>query len=190
MDEEDEVQFFSTRKSSTKTPKAKAEKQRQLAVQISAGAEPSAKRRKVDAKTEGAANKADKQNDGSDQEAADATAVSEAALRSGGEASASAPEITTFKALGLNDWLCGVCQSLGMARPTQVQQGCVPAILSGRDVIGLAQTGSGKTAAFALPILQKLASDPYGVFATVLTPTRCGICSSRHPCRACDRLSV
>ena len=43
---------------------------------------------------------------------------------------------------------------------------------SGRDVIGSAQTGSGKTAAFALPILQALAADPYGVFALVLTPTR------------------
>jgi ATP-dependent RNA helicase DDX49/DBP8 len=42
----------------------------------------------------------------------------------------------------------------------------------GRDVIGGAKTGSGKTAAFALPILQKLAEDPYGVYALVLTPTR------------------
>eukprot|EP00967_Tisochrysis_lutea_P004573 scaffold5413_cov17-Tisochrysis_lutea.AAC.1 len=70
-----------------------------------------------------------------------------------------------FKALGLTDWLVSVCKSLGMTRPTHVQQGCVPEILAGRDVIGLAQTGSGKTAAFALPILQKLAKDPYGVFA-------------------------
>lgn len=60
-----------------------------------------------------------------------------------------------------------------MTRPTHVQQGCIPQILAGRDVIGLAQTGSGKTAAFALPILQKLAKDPYGVFALVLVPTRC-----------------
>jgi len=42
----------------------------------------------------------------------------------------------------------------------------------GKDVIGSAKTGSGKTAAFALPILQKLAEDPFGVFALVLTPTR------------------
>jgi len=44
----------------------------------------------------------------------------------------------------------------------------------GRDAIGSALTGSGKTAAFALPILQALATDPYGVFALVLTPTRYG----------------
>ena len=81
-------------------------------------------------------------------------------------------EPETFKQLGLNDWLAKVCSSLGMQRPTQVQQGCIPAILAGRNVIGVAHTGSGKTAAFALPILQKLAKDPFGVFALVLTPTR------------------
>jgi ATP-dependent RNA helicase DDX49/DBP8 len=79
---------------------------------------------------------------------------------------------TTFKSLGVTDWLCSVCSSLGIVNPTQVQAGCIPAILSGKDVIGTAQTGSGKTAAFALPILQTLAQDPYGVYALVLTPTR------------------
>ena len=44
--------------------------------------------------------------------------------------------------------------------------------LEGRDCIGNAKTGSGKTIAFALPILQKLSVDPYGIFALVLTPTR------------------
>ncbi|KAG1222754.1 hypothetical protein G6F68_020552 [Rhizopus microsporus] len=44
--------------------------------------------------------------------------------------------------------------------------------MDGKDVIGGAKTGSGKTAAFAIPILQKLSQDPYGVFALVLTPTR------------------
>lgn len=177
-----------------------------------------------------------------------------------------AAQACSFKELGLSDWLCSVCDSLGMSRPTQVQQGCIPAILQvsntatavllqlfccyfvvslyfkaglmllicvssrphkasrllvqchscpalllscmcpsrvvlkhhvhvfyvhlfshhsskrpfpllparlqGRDVIGTAHTGSGKTAAFALPILQKLAKDPYGTYALVLTPTR------------------
>eukprot|EP00884_Botryococcus_braunii_P016017 jgi/Botrbrau1/3099/Bobra.0070s0083.1 len=77
-----------------------------------------------------------------------------------------------FHALGLSPWLCRVCKSLGMQRPTPVQTGCIPAILAGRDVIGTAHTGSGKTAAFALPILQLLAADPFGVFALILTPTR------------------
>ena len=49
----------------------------------------------------------------------------------------------------------------------------IPALLAGRDGIGVAQTGSGKTAAFALPLVQRLARDRYGVYALVLTPTRC-----------------
>ena len=47
-----------------------------------------------------------------------------------------------------------------------------PFICSGRDCLGCAKTGSGKTAAFALPILQKLCEDPYGIFALIITPTR------------------
>jgi len=78
----------------------------------------------------------------------------------------------TFQDLGVSDWLCSVLASLGIKQPTQVQAGCIPAILAGRNVIGTAQTGSGKTAAFALPILQQLAKDPFGVFCLVLTPTR------------------
>lgn len=59
-----------------------------------------------------------------------------------------------------------------MRKPTPVQSHCIPKILAGRDVLGLAQTGSGKTAAFALPILHRLSKDPFGVFALVVTPTR------------------
>jgi ATP-dependent RNA helicase DDX49/DBP8 len=81
-------------------------------------------------------------------------------------------ESASFRDLGLSEWLDKVCTSLGMNHPTVVQRGCIPAILQGRDVIGVAHTGSGKTAAFALPILQRLSKDPYGVFALVLTPTR------------------
>lgn len=79
---------------------------------------------------------------------------------------------TTFRALGISEWLDRVCRSLGMTKPTVVQAGCIPAVLAGRNAIGTAHTGSGKTAAFALPILQLLAADPYGIFALVLTPTR------------------
>lgn len=59
-----------------------------------------------------------------------------------------------------------------MFKPTPIQCDVIPAILSGRDAVGWAQTGSGKTAAFALPILQQLAIEPYGIYALVLTPTR------------------
>lgn len=77
-----------------------------------------------------------------------------------------------FAALGLSDWLVKQCQQLGISKPTPVQENCLPPILQGRDVLGCAKTGSGKTAAFVLPVLQKLSEDPYGIFCLVLTPTR------------------
>ncbi|KAL6782596.1 hypothetical protein ACKKBG_A07420 [Auxenochlorella protothecoides x Auxenochlorella symbiontica] len=87
-------------------------------------------------------------------------------------AKAGEDDTATFRSLGLSDWMAGVCRGLGMPSPTAVQRACIPAILAGRDVIAVSQTGTGKTAAFALPILQLLARDPFGVFALVLTPTR------------------
>ena len=78
----------------------------------------------------------------------------------------------TFSGLGLNKWLVNQCDAVGIKSPTEIQQKCIPPILEGRDCIGCAKTGSGKTAAFALPILQKLCEDPYGIFAVILTPTR------------------
>eukprot|EP00890_Picochlorum_soloecismus_P000591 jgi/Picsp_1/1532/NSC_05010-R1_probable atp-dependent rna helicase ddx49 len=82
------------------------------------------------------------------------------------------PDLPAFADLGLSEWLEKVCNNLGIKDPTPVQKSCIPEILRGKDVIGVAQTGSGKTAAFALPILQKLSLNPYGVFCVVLTPTR------------------
>ncbi|XP_076444302.1 putative ATP-dependent RNA helicase DDX49 [Babylonia areolata] len=80
--------------------------------------------------------------------------------------------MAAFAQLGLDDWLVQQCKSIGLKQPTPIQQQCVGPILAGQDCIGCAKTGSGKTAAFALPILQKLSEDPYGIFALVLTPTR------------------
>uniref|UniRef100_A0A7N8X0L6 RNA helicase n=1 Tax=Mastacembelus armatus TaxID=205130 RepID=A0A7N8X0L6_9TELE len=77
-----------------------------------------------------------------------------------------------FSSLGLSDWLVKQCKQLGINRPTPVQENCLPAILEGRDCMGCAKTGSGKTAAFVLPVLQKLSEDPYGIFCLVLSPTR------------------
>lgn len=82
------------------------------------------------------------------------------------------PSHITFSDLGLAGWAVQTCNELGMKKPTPVQYHCIPKILSGQDVLGLAQTGSGKTAAFALPILHRLAEDPYGVSCLVVTPTR------------------
>ena len=78
----------------------------------------------------------------------------------------------SFEGLGLSEWVCKAVSAMGYRQPTPVQQKCIPAILAGHDVIGCAETGSGKTAAFALPILDHLSKDPYGIFAVILTPTR------------------
>jgi ATP-dependent RNA helicase DDX49/DBP8 len=79
---------------------------------------------------------------------------------------------TTFEAIDVNPWLVKSLANMAIKRPTGIQKGCIPQILRGRDCIGGSRTGSGKTVAFAVPILQKWAQDPSGIFAVVLTPTR------------------
>lgn len=89
-----------------------------------------------------------------------------------------APTVTnpsTFEALGLADVLLRSVRAEGYTEPTPIQTAAVPHVLAGRDVLGCAQTGTGKTAAFALPMLQRLAATPRqarGVRALVLSPTR------------------
>lgn len=78
----------------------------------------------------------------------------------------------TFKSLGLIDPLLEALGRMGYKKPTDIQLEALPHALGGRDIIGIASTGSGKTAAFALPILQKLWEEPKGLFACVLAPTR------------------
>jgi ATP-dependent RNA helicase RhlE len=79
----------------------------------------------------------------------------------------------SFKNLGLDAPLLRGVSDLGFTAPTPIQRGAVPPALAGRDVIACAMTGSGKTAAFVLPLLQRLAGGPKGVTrALVLTPTR------------------
>ncbi|KAL4919339.1 P-loop containing nucleoside triphosphate hydrolase protein [Aspergillus aurantiobrunneus] len=78
----------------------------------------------------------------------------------------------SFKELGIIDQLCEACENLGYSAPTPIQSQAIPLALAGRDVIGLAETGSGKTAAFALPMLQALMESPQSLFGLVLAPTR------------------
>ncbi|KAL9038948.1 MAG: hypothetical protein Q9214_005075 [Letrouitia sp. 1 TL-2023] len=78
----------------------------------------------------------------------------------------------TFATLGAASWLNASLAAIAITRPTAIQKGCIPQILEGRDVIGGSRTGSGKTIAFTVPMLQKWAEDPVGIFAVVLTPTR------------------
>src|SRR4051794_36467337 len=81
-------------------------------------------------------------------------------------------EPVTFESLGVCPQLCEACSRMGYAVPTDIQRQALPFALEGRDIIGLAETGSGKTASFAIPVLQKLLEAPQPYFALVLAPTR------------------
>ena len=86
---------------------------------------------------------------------------------------APAPEVTTsFKDLGLSQGLQQTLEELGYAEPTPIQAQAIPELLNGHDVIGQAQTGSGKTAAFGLPMLEYIDPENEETQAIVLTPTR------------------
>ncbi|KAF7321335.1 ATP-dependent rRNA helicase [Mycena kentingensis (nom. inval.)] len=79
----------------------------------------------------------------------------------------------TFQELAVIDPLLEALSQLKFTSPTDIQAQVIPHALAGRDIIGVAETGSGKTAAFALPILQKLWDEPKPqIFACVLAPTR------------------
>ncbi|KAJ5514748.1 ATP-dependent RNA helicase [Penicillium fimorum] len=78
----------------------------------------------------------------------------------------------TFKELGLIDSLCEACDKMGYKAPTPIQAESIPLALQGRDIIGLAETGSGKTASFVLPILQALMEKPQPFFGLIMAPTR------------------
>ena len=78
----------------------------------------------------------------------------------------------SFKDLGLIEQLTEQCDALGYKKPTDIQKEAIPLALQKKDIIALAQTGSGKTAAFALPVLQNLFLDPQPFYCCVLAPTR------------------
>ncbi|HXQ88784.1 MAG TPA: DEAD/DEAH box helicase [Solirubrobacterales bacterium] len=80
--------------------------------------------------------------------------------------------MTAFKDLGLSPDIQQALDELGFEEPTPIQEQAIPELLGGHDVIGQAQTGTGKTAAFGLPLLQYLDPDNDEVQAVVLTPTR------------------
>src|SRR4051794_36821250 len=80
--------------------------------------------------------------------------------------------MATFKELGLSDELVETLEHLGYESPTPIQEQAIPELLQGNDVIGQAQTGTGKTAAFGLPLLQYVDTSMEEVQALVLTPTR------------------
>src|SRR5690606_20919657 len=87
--------------------------------------------------------------------------------------------VSPFTELGLDDRLVAALLALGYEEPTPIQREAIPPLLTGRDVLGQAATGTGKTAAFALPMLQNIAlqggredGDGSGVAGLILVPTR------------------
>ncbi|MEC5167790.1 DEAD/DEAH box helicase [Glaciihabitans sp. GrIS 2.15] len=83
-----------------------------------------------------------------------------------------APATLTFSELGLTDAVLKALKDVGYETPSAIQAATIPPLLTGRDVVGLAQTGTGKTAAFALPILSRLDLAQKNPQALVLAPTR------------------
>ncbi|WP_275555873.1 DEAD/DEAH family ATP-dependent RNA helicase [Mixta sp. Marseille-Q2659] len=79
---------------------------------------------------------------------------------------------TTFSDLGLNESIIKALNDLGYEKPSPIQAACIPHLLEGRDVLGMAQTGSGKTAAFSLPLLHNLDPELKAPQILVLAPTR------------------
>ncbi|HEX4966161.1 MAG TPA: DEAD/DEAH box helicase [Thermoanaerobaculia bacterium] len=85
---------------------------------------------------------------------------------------ASPPSPDSFQALGLSEPLLESVAGVGYEAPTPIQSLAIPPLLAGRDLIGQAQTGTGKTAAFGLPLLQAIDPAQRAIQALVLTPTR------------------
>ncbi|WP_167045308.1 DEAD/DEAH box helicase [Salinibacterium sp. ZJ454] len=88
------------------------------------------------------------------------------------EADTTADAAITFSDLGLSDAVLKAIRDVGYETPSAIQAATIPPLLAGRDVVGLAQTGTGKTAAFALPILSRLDVSQKKPQALVLSPTR------------------
>src|SRR6516225_2213745 len=80
--------------------------------------------------------------------------------------------MATFSELGLSAEILEALEDVGYEEPSPIQEQAIPLLLEGKDVIGQAQTGSGKTAAFGLPMLNYVDADEHEVQGIVLTPTR------------------
>ena len=88
------------------------------------------------------------------------------------EAGMEEPPLVTFESLGLSAPVLQAVKDLGFESPTPIQEHAIPVMIAGRDLIGQAQTGTGKTAAFALPVLSAINAEERVIQALVLEPTR------------------
>jgi len=105
------------------------------------------------------------------------TSLNEAQITTGPSVEKDEPDIiteTSFESLGVCEALVEACDNLGWKSATRIQEKVLRDALNGRDIIGLAETGSGKTGAFCIPVLQALLENPIrgAVFGVVLAPTR------------------
>ena len=112
----------------------------------------------------------------SPREARDAAGQKPDAVPVEGISAAAAPvelvDDVSFESLGLSAPVLQAALEAGYTRPTPIQREAIPLALAGRDIMGLAQTGTGKTAAFTLPIVDRLHDGPRRTRALILTPTR------------------
>jgi ATP-dependent RNA helicase DeaD len=100
------------------------------------------------------------------------TVVAPAAVAAQAEPLGDDPEPIKFADLGLSEQVLKAISDLGFEAPTAIQAGAIPPLLAGRDLIGQAQTGTGKTAAFALPLVQMVDPKQNVIQAIILEPTR------------------
>ena len=84
----------------------------------------------------------------------------------------SKPEITSFEDLNLDRKILAALKEMGFEEPSPIQKGAIPMALEGEDLIGQAQTGTGKTAAFGISIIQKINEKDRHIQALVMSPTR------------------
>lgn len=77
-----------------------------------------------------------------------------------------------FKELGISDLTIRALSDMGFEEPTPIQEQAIPLLLAGKDLVGQAQTGTGKTAAFGIPLLENIGNSVGAIFGIVLTPTR------------------
>ena len=77
-----------------------------------------------------------------------------------------------FKELGISPEILKAVEDMGFEEPTPIQKASIPIALTGKDLIGQAQTGTGKTAAFGIPILSRIDTSKPGPQAVILSPTR------------------
>ncbi len=100
------------------------------------------------------------------------TDIADSEVKDSEEKTDDSAESVTFADLGLPEEILAAVTSMGFVTPTPIQAAAIPALLELRDVVGIAQTGTGKTAAFGLPMLAIVDAEESGVQALVLAPTR------------------